>query len=648
MTTQATTTQGHPQKIGALSVAIALATTVLIAAHLVLKYALHASSFWNQFPLWIVLVAGGGPLVIQLIVKAIRREFGADFLALISIVTSVILGQYLAGSIIVLMLSGGEALEAYALRNASSALRALARRMPSTVHRRLGEKIVDASIDEVQVDDLLVLFPHEVCPADGIVTEGHSTMDESFVTGEPFRMSKAPGVEVISGAINDDHAITIQVVRRPVDSRFAKIVKVMQRAESERPRMRRLADQLGAFYTPLAVTIAVIAWVVSGDPIRFLAVLVVATPCPLLIGIPVAIIGAISLCARRSIIVKDPAAMEQISLCRTAIFDKTGTLTYGRPALASQVNAPGFDAQRTLGLVASIERYSKHPLATAIIAHADSAGVATYPAREVHEPPGQGLQGKIEGHHVEITSRRKLLRLHPNVAGLLPTAGGLECFVLIDGVFAAAYQFRDEPRAEGVSFIEHLKPKHQFNRVMIVSGDRDSEVRYLARQMGIETVYSEQSPEQKVEIVRAETAKARTMYAGDGINDAPALASATVGIAIGNSSDVTNEASSIVILDRSLEKIDEFMHISRQMRRIALQCAIGGMSLSLGAMVIASFGFITPVAGALIQEAIDVVAVLFALQAAFPPKKLVDFDSKRPDSHSFPGKPIHAASTSVG
>ncbi|HQY87911.1 MAG TPA: HAD-IC family P-type ATPase, partial [Tepidisphaeraceae bacterium] len=305
----------------------------------------------------------------------------------------------------------------------------------------------------------------------------------------------------------------------------------------------------------------------------------------------------------------------------------TGTLTYGRPALSNQVTSPGVDPQRTLGLVASIERYSKHPLATAIISQADKLGVPTYPASQVHEPPGQGLQGEIDGHHLEITSRRKLLKIHPDVASLLPTAGGLECFVLIDGAFAAAYQFRDEPRSEGVSFIEHLKPKHQFERVMIVSGDRDSEVRYLAKQMGIETVFAEQSPEQKVEIVRAETAKARTMYAGDGINDAPALTSATVGIAIGNNSDVTNEASSIVILDRSLEKIDEFMHISHRMRNIALQCAVGGMALSIVAMIVASFGYITPVAGALIQEGIDVAAVLFALRAAFPPKNLVDFDS---------------------
>ncbi|HQY89040.1 MAG TPA: hypothetical protein PK402_10295, partial [Tepidisphaeraceae bacterium] len=316
MTTQSTSSEKKAQNTKVLSVAIALLTTALIIAHLVLRFGFHTSETWSRVPLWLVLVIGGGPLIFKLLVKAFHREFGADFLALISIVTSVILGEYLAGSIIVLMLSGGEALEAFALRNASSALRALARRMPATVHRRVGEKVVDASIDEVKVDDLLVLFPHEVCPADGIVTDGHGAMDESFVTGEPFRMPKAPGVEVISGAINGDNAITISVVRLPIDSRFAKIVKVMQLAESERPKLRRLGDQLGAFYTPLAVAVALVAWVASGDPVRFLAVLVVATPCPLLIGIPVAIIGAISLCARRSIIVKDPAAMEQISLCR--------------------------------------------------------------------------------------------------------------------------------------------------------------------------------------------------------------------------------------------------------------------------------------------------------------------------------------------
>ena len=453
-------------------------------------------------------------------------------------------------------------------------------------------------------------------------------MDESFLTGEPFKMSKTPGSDVISGAINGDAALTIRATRPAADSRYAKIMQVMRSAEQNRPRMRRLGDQLGAFYTPLAVLIALAAWGISGESSRFLAVLVVATPCPLLIAIPVAIIGAISLCARRGIIVKNPAVLETIATCRTAIFDKTGTLTYGRPRLTDQIIVPDIDAAHVLGSVASLERYSKHPLAHAILAAAERAGIPLQEVTEISEPPGQGMRGTVGGHTVRITSRGALAKAPVPGVELIPAhAGGLECFVVIDDRYAAAYRFRDEPRVEGASFIKHLNPRHDFSKVMIVSGDRESEVRYLAERIGIGEVYAEKTPEEKVTIVRAETLKARTLYVGDGINDAPALMSATVGIAIGQNSDITSESAGVVILDSSLEKVDEFMHISRRMRQIALQSAIGGMALSVIGMALASFGLLSPVAGAVTQEVIDVAAVFNALRAAIRPRELTDFES---------------------
>jgi P-type E1-E2 ATPase len=354
-------------------------------------------------------------------------------------------------------------------------------------------------------------------------------------------------------------------------------------------------------------------------------VLVIATPCPLLIGIPIAIIGSISLCARRAIIVKSPVVLEQIAECRVAIFDKTGTLTYGEPTLTEQLVAPGFEQKNVLTLVASLERYSKHPLARAILAAAKEAGVQLPEATEVGEQPGQGLRGTVSGHSLLLTSRNKLLA--QNIAGsdeLPPLAGGLECVVVIDQRYAAALRFRDAPRAESQSFVAHLGPKHQFERVMLVSGDRESEVRYLAEQVGITEVFAQQSPEQKLALVRAETAKAKTLYVGDGINDAPAMMAATVGMAIGQNSDVTAEAAGVVIMDNSLKKVDEFMHISRRMRSIALQSAVGGMLLSIGGMVFAATGHLSPVSGAIAQEIIDVLAVLNALRAAFPPKVIHD------------------------
>ena len=319
---------------------IAVLALAGIAAHLLFRFGLHASLTVQDIPLWTILGLGGIPLLYDLLKKLLRRQFGSDLLAGISIVSAVLLGQYLAGAIVVLMLAGGEALENYAIGNATSVLRALAKRVPATAHRKRDSQIIDVALDQVVVGDTLVVFPHDICPVDGVVVEGHGVMDESFLTGEPFTITKAPGSTVISGAINGESALTITATKRAVDSRYAKIMEVMRESEQHRPRMRRLGDQLGAFYTPLAVALAIIAWVVSGEAVRFLAVLVIATPCPLLIAIPVGIIGSISLCARRAIIIKDPVALEQIDRCRTAIFDKTGTLTYGEPKLVEEFDSP--------------------------------------------------------------------------------------------------------------------------------------------------------------------------------------------------------------------------------------------------------------------------------------------------------------------
>lgn len=606
-------------------VVITVLSVLGIATHLLLRFAFRWEESRYQIPLWCVLALGGVPLVAELARKLFRREFGSDLLAGISIVTSVLLDELLAGSIVVLMLAGGETLETYALRSASSVLRALAKRMPSVAHRRDGAEIVDVALSEVKIGDTLVVYPHDICPVDGNVIEGHGVMNEAFLTGEPFEITKAPGSEVISGAVNGESALTISATRLAVDSRYAKIMEVMRQSEQNQPRLKRLGDSLGAYYTPVAVGIAILAWLVSGEAVRFLSVLVIATPCPLLIAIPVAIIGSISLSARRSIIVKNPAVLEQISGCRTAIFDKTGTLTYGEPKLTEQLVAPGHDPAEVLTLAASLELYSKHPLARAILGRAREEGVVLQQATSVSEPPGRGLVGTVSGRQVSVTNRAKAIAEGASgIEHLSPAAGGLECVVLIDGRVAATYRMRDAPRVEGQSFIQHLRPKHQFDRIMIVSGDRESEVRYLADEVGITEIYAEQSPEQKVEIVRRETGLAKTLYVGDGINDAPAMMAATVGMSVGQNSDVTAEAADVVIMNSSLDKVDEFMHISGRMRRIALQSAIGGMALSLVGMLFAAGGYLSPVAGAIGQEVIDVLAVLNALRAAYPPAILTD------------------------
>ncbi|TPW04494.1 MAG: heavy metal translocating P-type ATPase, partial [bacterium] len=296
---------------------IAILATLAIVVHLVLRFGFHSSTStlgvtaWD-IPLLLALATGGAYLVIKLVIGLFQGEFSSDLLAGVSIVTSVILGEYLAGALVVLMLSGGQALEAYAARRASSVLGALARRMPASAHRRVDGNLSDIPLDQVAIGDQIVIFPHETCPVDGTVIEGHGTMDESFLTGEPYLMSKAPGVPVISGSINAESALTIRADRLAVDSRYASIMRVMKESEQRRPRLRRLGDQLGAYYTPLAIGIALAAWALTQDATRFLGVLVVATPCPLLIAIPVAVIGSISLAARRGIIIRDPAVLESI------------------------------------------------------------------------------------------------------------------------------------------------------------------------------------------------------------------------------------------------------------------------------------------------------------------------------------------------
>jgi len=589
-----------------------------------------------DLPLVLMLVLGGVPLVWDLVAKLCAGTFGSDLLAGLSIITSIILGEYLAGVLVVLMLSGGEALESRAVSRAGDVLNALARRMPTLAHRKTAAGLTDIRLVEVAVGDTIVVLPHEICPVDGTVVSGRGSMDESYLTGEPYRMSKAPGSTVLSGAINGQAALEVRTDRVAGDSRYAKIMDVLRSSEEKRPQLRRMADKLGAFYTPLAVAIAAAAWWFSGSATRFLAVLVVATPCPLLIAIPVAIIGAVSLAAKRGIVIRDPAILERLDTCRTAIFDKTGTLTYGEPSLIDVVLLGGLSQAEVLALAASLETYSKHPLSAAVVQAAAEQSVQLLDVEALAEKPGLGLVGQVKKlnggalvHEVAITSRQKLPNVDADGIAKLPAvSGGLECVVVVDGQTEALLRFRDSPRADGRPFVSHLKPAHGLSRVMLVSGDRESEVRWLADLVGITEVHAGIQPDGKLKIVEQATAEAPTLFVGDGINDAPALAAATVGIAMGAASDVTSEAAGAVIMDTALERIDELLHIGRRLRSIALQSAVGGMAASLIGMGLAAAGFLSPAIGALFQEAIDVVAVLNALRVSWNPGALTDYHDR--------------------
>ncbi len=605
---------------------IVIASIAAIALHFILHFAQPAT---QNFPLFFIILIGGVPLFLQIIFKMLKGNLGADLLAAIALGVAIFVGQYLASLLLIIMLAGGQALEFYAMRKASSVLRALAERMPLVANKKVGAKIEQVNLSEVRVGDELVIYPHELSPIDGEVIDGHSTMDESYLTGEPYQISKAPGSKVLSGAINGDCALVVRAEKLAQDSRYATIMTVMEDAEKRRPQLMRLADQVGAVFTPLALIFALGTWYFTQDLLRFLAVLVVATPCPLLIAIPITIISAISMAAKRGIIIKDPTVLERLSTCTTAIFDKTGTLTYGQPELTEIIVADGFKKDDVLQKTASLERYSRHPLAYAILKAAKKAGLELLEAENVAEKPGQGLMGKVSGQEILVTSRHKLSLSNPQMTELLASvSSGLECIILIDQKYAATLRLHDSPRDDGHSFITHLGPEHNFNRVILLSGDRESEVNYLASILGIKETYASQTPEQKLEFVRAETKKAPTLFMGDGINDAPALTAATVGLAFGQHSSVTSAAAGAIIMENTLVKVDELMHISAQMRKIAAQSAIGGMVLSLLGMGLAAAGILSPVAGALAQEVIDVLAIVNALRMTWEMKVFSDLETK--------------------
>ncbi|KAA6461919.1 cadmium-translocating P-type ATPase [Acidobacteria bacterium AB60] len=576
-------------------------------------------------PLLLIATAVGCiPLAYELARNLACLKFNVDLLAALSVVSAFAMRQDWVAAVVVLMLSGGKTLEDFATGRASSMLSALAKRMPQTAHRVSSSGSVDdIELKDVCVGDTLSVYPHELCPVDGAVVAGNGHMDESYLTGEPFLLAKAPGATVLSGAINGEAALTIKATRVASDSRYAKIVQILRDSELNRPRMRRIADRIAEWYTPAILVVAVASWIASGDPERFLAVLVIATPCPLLLAIPIAILGAVSIAARRGIVIKDPAILEKVGRCHTLIVDKTGTLTYGKPELNEVICLGEWGRSEILRLAASLEQYSKHPLGTAILAAARSEHIRLSTLRDVFEIPGHGVTAHAEDHIITITGRSQLpTRL---ISKLPDAAPGLESIVLVDGRLGGLLRFRDTPRPESKSFLGHVRSRHGIRDVVLLSGDRVAEVESFARLMEIATPAGGKSPEEKLAIVRTATAAHPTLYLGDGINDAPAMMSATVGVAMGANSEITSEAAGAVILSSSLGSVDELIHIGARMRSIALTSAIGGMSLSAIGVVAGALGYLRPIQGAILQECIDVLSILYALRIAMPRRFIGDF-----------------------
>ncbi len=621
----------------ALIAALMLAAMAAAASEIYLFHSPHRVNFILLLAIALACI----PLGIELVAQCAKRNFSVDILAFLSIVSALALGQYWVAAIVVLMLSGGKALEEYATRRASSVLGALARRMPQIAHRvRNADSVADIPIAAIAVGEILLVYPHELCPVDGIVVDGAGTMDESYLTGEPFLIAKAPGSTVLSGAINGNSALTIRATRQAGDSRYAKIIEVLHQSEKNRPQIRRLGDRLGVWYTPVAVVIAALSWILTGQPERFLAVVVIATPCPLLLAIPVAIIGAISVGARRGIVIKDPSILEKIDSCRTLIVDKTGTLTSGKPCLTEIICTGAWSRRSLLQFAASLERYSKHPLASAVLGSAADDALPLFTPKDVSEAPGRGLTGHMDGHVVTLTGRGKLpAELRRTLSDV---ASGLECVVLIDGALAGLMRFHDQPRHEARPFLAHVESIHRFKSVVLLSGDRPSEVSFFASDFGISEAYGGKSPEEKVAIVRDLTRRRQTLYLGDGMNDAPAMMNATVGIAMGVNSDITSEAAGAVVLQSSLAAVDELIHIGRRMKRIAITSAAGGMLLSVIGMGAGALGYLAPIEGAILQEIIDLLAILNSLRMILPQAPLSDLRIPPPVSAESVARSRHA------
>ncbi|SFK97997.1 heavy metal-(Cd/Co/Hg/Pb/Zn)-translocating P-type ATPase [Geodermatophilus ruber] len=561
----------------------------------------------------IAVVPSAGWVVASLL----RRRAGVDLIALLALLGTLLVGEYLAGALIAVMLATGRALDAAAQRRATRDLRALLERAPRTARRRAGNVVSEVGVDEVDVGDLVLVGPGEVLPVDGTVAVGPAVLDESALTGEPELVERATGDAVRSGTLNAGGAFEVRCTVPAAQSTYAGIVALVRQAGAENAPVIRLADRFAAWFLPLSLAVAGLAWLVSGSPTRAVAVLVVATPCPLLLAAPVAIVSGLSRVSRLGVVVRSGGALENLGSARTMVLDKTGTLTAGRPAVTEVLTAPGWPAPDVLRLAAAADQLSPHVLAEAVVAEARARGLPLPLPRNVREEPGRGVEATVDGRHVRVGKRDPApddswARTAVSRAGL---DGCALVWVEIDDTPVGAILLKDPVRADAGRTLRRLRSAG-IHRLVMLTGDRPEPAREVGAVLGLDEVCAQQTPASKVAAVRAEQEQGVTVMVGDGLNDAPALAAATVGVAMGaRGSTASSEAADVVLTTDRLDRIADAMEIARYARRIAVQSAVAGMGLSLAAMALAAVGLLPPTFGALLQEAIDVAVILNALRA---------------------------------
>ncbi len=575
-----------------------------------------ASTVWR----W-GLVFIGSIVVGRTLLGMFAGRFAADIVAAFSIVGAFILDQPFAGLVIVVMQTGGEGLERMAAGRASRAVRDLEAAAPRTAHILDGGKATDISVDVIKIGDALLVRPGEMIPCDCEVTDGHSHVDTATLTGEPIPLATAPGTHLLSGALNLDGPLTVRATAVAAESQYSRIVELVRTAQASKAPIQRLADRYAIWFTPLTVIACAATWFVTKDPVRVLAVLVVATPCPLILAVPVAMIAGLNRAARRHLVVRNGGALESMSRVTVAVFDKTGTLTIGKPRVVDTVTVPPFDRDTVLQLAAAVEHGSGHMLARPVVEAAAHEKLEMLTASKMVETPGAGITGLVGNAKVTVGSLSHLIELYPETeavfADLTKDQPGLRAFVAIDGKAAGYIEYADVVRPGMRAFIDRLRALG-IQRILLLSGDATANVLAIGSAVGINEAHGDLLPSDKVATVESlMRAGERTMMVGDGTNDAPALSAATVGVALSaGGSGISAEAADVVILGDDPVRVAEGIEIGRRTMRIARQSIWGGLGLSAIAMGCAAVGFLPPAVGALAQEAIDVAVIVNALRAA--------------------------------
>lgn len=596
-------------------------TALLGIALLSLVSGLSVKLIGNQPFAEYIWIAGVLPVLAFLMIEIVRSlkqgEFGLDIVAALSMSAAIIFGEELAAIVVALMYSGGTLLERFAEGRARREMSELLSRVPRTATRYRDEALDEVALEDLAPDDLLLIRQGEIVPVDGTVASADATLDQSALTGESLPVRWVQDQEVMSGSTNAGEAFDLRASRRAADSTYAGIVRLVESAQQSKAPMARLADRYSLVFLLVTLVLATLAWWLSGDPIRAVAVLVVATPCPLILAVPVALVAGLSRAAHFGVLVKGAKPLEALARVRTLILDKTGTLTDGRPKIVSIHSQGSLSEDEILHYAAALDQASNHPVAQAVVAAAHERGMSLQAPTQVVESPGEGLKGKVMEHDIWVGGVGFVCDHAGVPQTLIPHAkeGSLIVAVALDGKLAGHLVMADVLRAGTRELLAGLR-QQGIDRILLATGDRQAVADAITDGLGLDAVRADLTPDQKVLLVLTEHKNAMVMMVGDGINDAPALAAADVGVAMGaRGAAASAEAADVVLLVDHLDRLLSGLQIARRSRRIALESVFAGIGLSIIGMMAAALGYLTPVEGALLQELIDVAVILNALRA---------------------------------